>query len=120
MFAGLMILCGGFQFLLRFPLQLGLGLSEAFQPALRLRQFSRERVGRLSLAPALILFLIGALRLGQQPLHGGLPVLFPFCHLLVRHRATGAGIRQDLSAVDGYVAQLHQSRFLAQPKGLYE
>ena len=62
----------------------------------------------------------GMLRLGKQPSHGFFPVLLPLRQSLVGYGATGAGISHDLGAVDGYVAELHQFRFLAQPQRLYE
>lgn len=111
---------GGFQLLLGLPLQFCLGLPEALQSALRAGQFSGQRIGRLALAPTLVLLLIGMLRLGKQPSHGFFPVLLPLRQSLVGYGATGAGISHDLGAVDGYVAELHQSRFLAQPQRLYE
>src|ERR1039458_4508779 len=73
-FARCVVLPGGFQLLLGLPLQFCLGLPEALQSALRAGQFSGQRIGRLALAPTLVLLLIGMLRLGKQPSHGFFPV----------------------------------------------
>jgi hypothetical protein len=103
-FAGRVLPLDGGKFPLRFALQFGLGLADPFEPALGVGQLLRQGLGRGALGALAVLGLVGLFGFGEQLRHHLLPVLFALAQLGVRRRAAGAGVGQDLRAVDRHVA----------------
>jgi len=104
--------------LLGFLFQGRFGFAEFLQAALRIGQVRRQRIGGLPFSVTLIFLLIGLFGCGQQIGDHFLPVFHAIFDFLVGHGSACAGVGQDLGAVNGHVAEFHQSGFLTQPESL--
>jgi len=104
----------------RLGLQFGLRRLDLLGPLLLVGGPSRHLLAALVAAESLV--FLGVRRLGgAQPFRRlGLELSRPLGHALVAHRLVLGGVRLDLRAVERDMAELHQSRLLAELEDLSE
>ena len=101
-------------------LQLRSGFAQGVESILAALQLLGQLIATLALAVARILLGVDQLSLAQQRCDLGLQLGLGFEHPLVAHGLVFGGIGLDLGAIEGDVAQAHQTRLLTQPQHLHK